>query len=83
MCCGRKRMQLRTAGPRPPGASPHAESQQAQRAVSFVYVGTTGITVQGPVSGREYRFDRPGARVEVDPRDRILLASLRQLRQVM
>jgi hypothetical protein len=51
--------------------------------VSFVYVGTTGLTVRGPVSGREYRFDRPGARVEVDPGDRILLASLRQLRQVV
>ena len=83
MCCGKKRMQLRMAAARPPGASLHAGSQQAERAVSFVYVGTTGLTVRGPVSGREYRFDRPGARVEVDPGDRILLASLRQLRQVV
>jgi len=76
-------MQQRTPNPRPPDASPYAGSKQPQRAVSFIYVGHTGMTVQGPVSGRNYRFDRPGDRVEVDPRDRILLASLRQLRQVM
>jgi hypothetical protein len=40
------------------------------------------MTVIGPVSGVRYRFDRPGARVEVDARDRALLASIRQLRQV-
>jgi hypothetical protein len=50
--------------------------------VSFEYSGPTGLTVTGPVSGVRYRFDRPGAVVEVDARDRILLASLRQLRQI-
>ncbi|GGF23681.1 hypothetical protein GCM10011611_32220 [Aliidongia dinghuensis] len=51
--------------------------------MAFVYIGNTALSVQGPVSGKAYRFDRPGARLEVDPRDRILLASLRQLRQVL
>jgi hypothetical protein len=83
VCCGRNRMQQRNTAPRPPGASPYAGGPPPPREVSFVYVGNTGMTVQGPVSGREYRFDRPGARVEVDARDRILLASLRQLRQVI
>jgi len=40
------------------------------------------MTVRGPVSGIEYRFASPGARVEVDARDRVLLASIRQLRLV-
>jgi hypothetical protein len=40
------------------------------------------MTVKGPITGLEYRFERPGARVEVDWRDRILLASIRQLRQI-
>jgi len=82
VCCGRNRTQQRTANPRPPGANPYVASPQPPRSVSFVYVGNTAMSVQGPVSGRNYRFERPGARVEVDPRDRILLASLRQLKQV-
>lgn len=40
------------------------------------------MSVTGPVSGIRYRFDKPGARVEVDARDRVLLASIRQLQQV-
>ena len=50
--------------------------------VSFEYAGQTGLSVTGPISGIRYRFDHPGAVVEVDARDRVLLASLRQLRQV-
>jgi len=78
MCCGRDRAQLRVAS-KPPSPGP---AKAPQPGVSFVYVGNTGMTVTGPVSGNQYRFDRLGARVEIDPRDRVLLASLRQLRQV-
>jgi hypothetical protein len=83
MCCGRDRAQLRVTS-KPPSPRPaHPVNQKApQPGVSFVYAGNTGMTVTGPVSGTQYRFDHPGARVEVDPRDRVLLASLRQLRQV-
>ena len=83
MCCGRDRAQLR-ANSKPPAPRPaHPATRQApQPKVSFVYAGTTGMTVTGPASGIQYRFDYPGARVEVDPRDRVLLGSLRQLRQV-
>ena len=38
-----------------------------QFVVCFEYVGKTGLTVRGPVSGKRYRFDSPGARVIVDP----------------
>jgi hypothetical protein len=48
----------------------------------FEYVGRTGMTIIGPVSGRRYRFDRPGARVPVDSRDRPSLAAIANLRQV-
>jgi hypothetical protein len=80
MCCGQNRQKQRaaTSSPvRPPGPPP------APTRVSFINQGTKPVTVRGPVTGVEYRFDRPGARVEVDARDRILLASLRQLRQIV
>jgi hypothetical protein len=49
----------------------------------FEYVGRTGLTVAGPVSGRRYRFEETGARVAVDPRDRPALAAVPMLRQVV
>jgi hypothetical protein len=50
--------------------------------VCFEYVGGTGLTVTGGVSGQRYRFDAPGARVVVDPRDRPSMALVPVLRQV-
>ena len=50
-----------------------------QRAV-FEYVGATALMVVGPATGRCYRFDRPGAKVIVDLRDRPTLASIGSLR---
>jgi hypothetical protein len=49
--------------------------------VFFEYLGNTGMTVVGPVTGKRYRFDRPGARVEVDLHDRQSLARVPGLRQ--
>jgi hypothetical protein len=37
---------------------------------TFEHIGKTGLTVTGAVTGRRYRFDQPGSRVTVDPRDR-------------
>ncbi len=81
MCCGRNRTQVMTAVPKARLATAPAP-QKIPSSVSFVYTGNTAMTVAGPISGIQYRFDRPGARVEVDWRDRILLASVRQLRQI-
>jgi len=83
MCCGRNRAQSMTR-PGPPKAGPatSAAPHKLPSTISFIYIGNTALTVTGPISGLEYRFDRPGARVEVDWRDRILLASVRQLRQI-
>ena len=46
----------------------------------FEYVGSSSLTVVGPVSGRSYCFARPLARQLVDPRDRAALAAMPQLR---
>ena len=40
----------------------------------FEYVGITALTVVSPVTRKTYRFERPGARVEVDVRDRSWVA---------
>jgi hypothetical protein len=53
-----------------------------QYAVVFEYTGRTGLTVIGAASGRRYRFDGPGARVVVNPRDRPSVARVPKLRQV-
>lgn len=49
----------------------------------FEYVGRAALTVVGPATRTSYRFDRPGARVLVDVRDRTSLASIPVLRQVI
>jgi hypothetical protein len=83
-CCGKNRMQLRTGTPGQSRSSQiYAGRPQRQPAqVPFVYIGNTGLTVTGPVSGIQYTFSRPGEQVKVDARDRIMLASIRQLQQV-
>lgn len=48
---------------------------------SFRYIGTTGITIQGPVTKRLYRFAGAGAVVAVDLRDAPSLARVSQLRR--
>jgi hypothetical protein len=50
--------------------------------VQFEYFGKTALTAIGPISGKRYRFDRPGAVVPVDPRDRPGLARVPGLRLV-
>jgi len=51
-------------------------------AAYFQYLGQTGLTVRGPRTGKLYRFDRHGAVVAVDLRDRRALAAVSNLRQV-
>jgi len=50
--------------------------------IRFEYAGKTGMTVQGPVTGKRYRFDKPGSRVLVDPRDSPSLSAVPHLRRV-
>lgn len=87
MCCGRNRQALPSMGrvPQPLRAVHHggAETSASATAVTyFQYNGRTAMTVHGPVSGTVYRFQGPGRRVVVDPRDRQSLAGIPQLSEV-
>jgi len=75
MCCGSQRRQefLPQTRPNQPGAP---------LAIGFEYVGTTGLTVMGPVTRRRYRFEGHGSRVSIDPRDALSMAAVPHLRRV-
>jgi hypothetical protein len=85
MCCSRPRQAIATgakqfarpftANPEP--GAPAAVAVRAAHAVPkpvFEYVGATALTLVSPMTHRTYRFERPGARVEVDVRDRSWVA---------
>jgi hypothetical protein len=70
MCCGRGReAPSASPGRAAPKRASGAVAHGIRVGVTFVYGGNTALTVTGPVSGLIYRFDRPGARLIVDPRD--------------
>jgi hypothetical protein len=48
--------------------------------VTFVYTGATRLVAEGPVTRRHYRFDHPGAVVDVDGRDAPSFAAVPNLR---
>jgi hypothetical protein len=66
---------LPVPGPRPASAIP-------TRTPRFEYTGHAALSIVSPTTGRSYRFDRAGLRIEADPRDRALLASVPGLRQI-
>jgi hypothetical protein len=55
---------------------------ESEPAVYFQYLGRTGVTVIAPSTHRRYRFDRPGAVLAVDPKDKYALATVSVLKQV-
>jgi hypothetical protein len=87
MCCGNKReqFQIQRTPASPQGGPPGRPFPRAAPPpkVAFEYSGQPPMIVVGPVSGNRYRFDRSGARVQVDPRDRRSLAVTPGLRQVV
>ncbi len=81
MCCGNNRARMGRGLPGP--QAPRGISGLARpTGLTFEYIGRTGLVVAGPVTGRQYRFDRPGARLEVDPRDSASVAAIPALRTV-
>lgn len=80
-CCGSKR-QLLSQTLSPSKSKPLSQPARRHFEVTFEYLGGTALTAIGPVSGRHYRFERAGARVTVDPRDRPGLAAIPHLRQL-
>jgi hypothetical protein len=60
-------------------------SGQPQARHSFAsirYSGPTSVTTTGSISGRQYKFTRTGAVVQVDSRDKAGLAKIPHLRQI-
>lgn len=87
MCCGKKRSEQvkaaeAQAAPKPVLKEAAEPKQPSDPAIYFQYVGTLGLTLIGPRSGKQYRFSGPGATLVVDPRDRGALAGVSVLRQV-
>jgi hypothetical protein len=79
MCCGRKvKTAFRSAAPRVVNQQPASPGSGP----AFEYIGRTALTVVGPLTGMRYRFDRPGARLQVHPRDRQALVGIPALRLV-
>jgi uncharacterized protein RhaS with RHS repeats len=88
-CCGKGREQLRNQTvPTPAVSRPtqHAVTQAPRRTyfttVHFEYLGNAPITLVSPATGRRYRFEHKGARVEIDLRDRPWMAAHANLRQL-
>jgi len=87
MCCGKKRTEIAQMPEAKPVPKPEAQlatlrPPESDPLVYFQYIGATGLTLQGPMSGKRYRFESPGALVVVDPRDKRALAGVSVLRQV-
>lgn len=49
----------------------------------YEYSGNGAFTIASSSSGRRYRFERAGAQIEVDPRDRALMATLPHVRRIV
>jgi hypothetical protein len=69
-CCGQSRRQA------PTKIEGSMIKPPMRRTIQFEYTGRTALNVVGPVSGVQYRFGRPGARVTVDARDAAAFARM-------
>jgi hypothetical protein len=71
-----------------PQAKPKASSSSIAKpaappvVASVRYTGPASVVTVGPVSGRQYRFSRTGATVQIDARDKAALMRIPHLRQV-
>ncbi len=84
-CCGGKRAHAVM----PAGVSASSSPKPAQPAYGappsaaiFRYEGQGSLTVIGPITGRKYWFERTGAELVVDLRDRIAVTRVPNVRQV-
>ena len=86
MCCGRGTRIYPNHSPEAGGSRPGARARRPGTGrpvqIPFQYLGRTGLSVRGPISGRGYRFAGRGAIVAVDPRDARSLAAVPNLRRV-
>jgi hypothetical protein len=75
-CCGQGRGKVAINGKL---SGPAQRTGPVSSAVLYQYTGATGMTVIGPISGARYRFDQPGAKVQIDRRDISSMAGLPNL----
>jgi len=89
-CCSEKRARWgRFATPSRPATAVSAQAPAAParglasaQAVTFEYVGKTGLSVLGPITHTRYRFHGPGAQLSVDNRDAPFVSGVPNLRRV-
>ncbi len=82
-CCGQARAkETMDAAEKARIAAAVSNRRPVYRAVAFEYTGRTSLTVTGPATGAQYRFETPGARVQVDGRDSVAMAAVRVLRRL-
>lgn len=84
MCCGRPSQPITNSAQRAAQASarPQSATQSSTPARAalalpapvFEYVGATALTLVSPVTRKTYRFEKTGARVAIDVRDRSWVA---------
>jgi hypothetical protein len=82
MCCGRPILQT----PNPSGQNPiealatsHGNNARS-RSLRVEYMGKTALTVVSPLTGKKYRFNKPGEWLQIDARDRPWITFLPNLR---
>ena len=81
-CCGGNRARFMMHGSTSGSTSPQAVVMQQPTVAIFRYEGDGSLTVIGPQTGRKYWFERNGAELAIDMRDRAAVAKVPKLRQV-
>lgn len=81
-CCGHLRQRFRATGSAADGATARRRPAGSGSAPVLEYIGRTGLTASGPVTGSRYRFNRPGAQLVVDERDAPGLLAIPTLRRL-
>jgi len=79
-CCGHARAPVEMLPPR--RELPTVERPFLPAMVTFIYTGATRLIAEGPLTRRRYRFNHPGALIEVDGRDAASFAAVPCLRRV-
>lgn len=85
MCCGRPMHALvpQAMAPQVRASAAPLTATARPNPVRFEYTGRTALTVVSPLTGRKYRFAEPGAKVEVDARDRSWIAFVPHVRRAV
>lgn len=69
MCnCGNKRVGFDNSSNSKAGVR-HTTRERVLPEITFVYTGNSALTVKGNITGRQYRFSKPGEKQRVDYRD--------------